>query len=76
MTVRAVLWPSPAASDDVATCPVAIRPDAVMTLTQWLAVTGNAIAGGALIGVHWSLALCAMILFAAMSVLLALMGRR
>ena len=33
-------------------------------------------AGGALIGVHWSLALCAMILFAAMSVLLALMGRR
>jgi len=33
-------------------------------------------AGGALIGVHWSLALCAMILFAAMAVLLALMGRR
>lgn len=33
-------------------------------------------AGGALIGVHWSLALCAMILFAAMSVLLALMRRR
>jgi MFS family permease len=33
-------------------------------------------AGGALIGIHWSLALCAMILFAAMSVLLALMTRR
>ncbi|MFM9971180.1 MAG: MFS transporter [Burkholderiales bacterium] len=33
-------------------------------------------AGGALIGVHWSLALAAMILFATMSVLLALMGRR
>jgi len=33
-------------------------------------------AGGALIGVHWSLALCAMIMFTAMSVLLALSGRR
>ena len=33
-------------------------------------------AGGALIGVHWSLALCAMIFFTALSVLLALMGRR
>jgi len=33
-------------------------------------------AGGALIGVHWSLALCAMVFFATMSVLLALMGRR
>ncbi|MSQ53513.1 MAG: MFS transporter [Betaproteobacteria bacterium] len=33
-------------------------------------------AGGALIGVHWSLALCAMIFFTTMSVLLALVGRR
>ncbi len=33
-------------------------------------------AGGALIGVHWSLALSAMVLLAVMSVLLAMMGRR